>query len=291
MPYKCEICEKGFDSLWGLSSHNVNKHNIKPPETYIKYNLGGTPPSCKCGCGERPTFLGIKKGFRDFIRGHAAKIHNNWGHNPKALKKSRETQKKMYDSGELVVWNKGLTMEDERVRVNIERMLQNPERGVKISKALKGKKRPEHVLKILYETMKEYWSKPENREKQSLIQSNRISQFHYKNKTKLEENFESLLKRVGVKYVCQYTICGYNFDYYLPDYDIVIEVDGDFWHCNPTHYPDGPIYESQINTLINDTKKNIICEKSKNLILLRFWETDIKNNPNKIIDTILEHLK
>ena len=39
MQYKCEICDKEYDSLWGLSSHNVKKHKIKPQETFIKHNL------------------------------------------------------------------------------------------------------------------------------------------------------------------------------------------------------------------------------------------------------------
>ena len=28
MQYKCEICDKDFDTLWGLSSHNIKKHDI-----------------------------------------------------------------------------------------------------------------------------------------------------------------------------------------------------------------------------------------------------------------------
>lgn len=30
MQYNCKICEKGFETLWGLSSHSVQKHNSKP---------------------------------------------------------------------------------------------------------------------------------------------------------------------------------------------------------------------------------------------------------------------
>jgi len=41
MQHKCEICDKDFDSLWGISSHNVKKHYIKTKETFIKYNLEG----------------------------------------------------------------------------------------------------------------------------------------------------------------------------------------------------------------------------------------------------------
>ena len=133
MQNKCEICDKDFDSLWGLSSHNVKKHDIKPQETFIKHNLDGTTPKCKCGCGETPTFLGIKKGFRDFIRGHASRINNNWGHNPDAQKKAKDTQRRLYGSGELVIWNKGLTKEDDERLDYGDKISSNLERNKKIS--------------------------------------------------------------------------------------------------------------------------------------------------------------
>jgi hypothetical protein len=166
MQHKCEICDKDFDSLWGLSSHNVKKHDVRPQETFIKHNLEGVSPKCKCGCGETPSFLGIKKGFRDFIRGHASRINNNWGHNTDAQKKSKDTQRRLYGSGELVIWNKGLTKDDDKRLDYGEKISNNLERNQKISKSLKGRKRPQHVLDSLDKGMREYWGKEENREKQ-----------------------------------------------------------------------------------------------------------------------------
>jgi hypothetical protein len=49
MQYNCKICKKGFETLWGLSSHSVQKHNIKPKDIYVDNILDG----------EEPTFLGI----------------------------------------------------------------------------------------------------------------------------------------------------------------------------------------------------------------------------------------
>ena len=91
-------------------------------------------------------------------------------------------------------------------------------------------------------------------------------------------------------FIFQYTICGFNFDYYLPKYDLVIEVDGDFYHCNPIKYPNGPIYETQKTTIKNDDKKNKICESSNGLTLLRFWETDINDKPEWVIGELKRHL-
>ena len=290
MQYKCEICDKDFDSLWGLSSHNVKKHDIKPQETFIKHNLEGISPKCNCGCGETPSFLSIKKGFRDFIRGHASRVNNNWGHNPDAQKKSKDTQRRLYGSGELVIWNKGLTKDDDKRLDYGEKISNNLERNKKISEYRKGRKRPQHVLDSLYKGMREYWSKEENREKQRKKRVKYLKDYQYNNKTILESRFGDLLESIGVDFIFQYTICGFNFDYYLPKYDLVIEVDGDFYHCNPIKYPNGPIYETQKTTIKNDDKKNKICESSNGLILLRFWETDINDKPEWVIGELKRHL-
>jgi len=286
MQNKCEICDKDFDSLWGLSSHNVKKHDIKPQETFIKHNLDGTTPKCKCGCGETPTFLGIKKGFRDFIRGHASRINNNWGHNPDAQKKAKDTQRRLYGSGELVIWNKGLTKYDDKRLDYGEKISNNLERNKKISEYRKGRKRPQHVLDSLDKGMREYWGKEENREKQRKKRVKYLKDYQYNNKTILESRFGDLLESIGVDFIFQYTICGFNFDYYLPKYDLAIEVDGDFYHCNPIKYPNGPIYETQKTTIKNDEKKNKICEGSNGLTLLRFWESDINNRTEWVIGEI-----
>ena len=290
MQYKCEICDKGYDSLWGLSSHNVRKHNTKPKETYIKYVLDGIRPTCQCGCGEEPTFLGIRKGFRDYIRGHASRVNNNWGHNVDAQKKSKDTQRKMYESGELVIWNKGITKEDDE-RLNYgDKISSNLERSKKISKALKGRKMSKDAMDRLDKGMRDYWSKEVNREKQRLLQSKRINKNHKNHKSQLEKRFELILLKLKFSYISQYMICGYNFDFYLPKHDLVIEVVGDFFHCNPKKYPKGPIYESQINTIKNDKIKNNICKKSNGLMLLRFWESDINERPDWVKSEILKHI-
>ena len=66
---------------------------------------------CKCGCGDT-----VKN---EWVRGHVARVHNNWGHNLKAIENSANTRREQYKNGERKVWNDGLTAEtDERVANN-----------------------------------------------------------------------------------------------------------------------------------------------------------------------------
>jgi hypothetical protein len=230
--YKCKECGELYNTLDSLRRHRVQKHNVNSEQTYIDYVLNGVKPICKCGCGLSTNFLSIEKGFVGYIRGHSSKIKNNWGHNPEAIKKSHETQKKMYESGELTIWNKGLTIEDERVKKNVEQALANPNRGKNISLGLSGvAKSEEHKLK-LSKTAKLRWENPEERKKQSLLTVNRLTKGNYSNKkTKLEKTFQTILESFNfienVDFKYQKQIGQALFDFYFFKENLLIEIDGD----------------------------------------------------------------
>jgi very-short-patch-repair endonuclease len=291
MQHKCEICDKDFDSLWGLSSHNVKKHDIKPQETFIKHNLEGISPKCNCGCGETPSFLGIKKGFRDFIHGHASRINNNWGHNTDAQKKSKDTQRRLYGYGELVIWNKGLTKDDDERLDYGEKISNNLERNKKISQALKGRKRPQHVLDSLDKGMREYWSKEVNREKQSHKRVSYIKENGLTPVSNLEKYFSKLMDDCGIEYHPQFYVREIKalYDFKIKGKNILIEVDGDFWHCNPNTKHKIPVTEHQIKNLTKDKIKNKWTLEN-GYTLLRFWETDINDKPEWVIGELKRHL-
>ena len=121
MKYNCKKCNVEFSTYDKLRRHNAKKHKINSYQFYVDFNLDGTWPTCKCGCNEKVVWSRQLKGFRDFVAGHQSRIHNNWGHNQKAIDKSSETRRKQFESGERQVWNDGLTIEDERVKNNIEK--------------------------------------------------------------------------------------------------------------------------------------------------------------------------
>lgn len=121
--HTCKICKKEFEKLDGLRRHNALSHKISSQQTYNEYVLNGKIPICKCGCGETPRFVSFEHGYKEWKRGHIARVKNNWGHNQKAIDKSSKTRKEQFKNGERKVWNDGLTKEtDERVKRQIEHL-------------------------------------------------------------------------------------------------------------------------------------------------------------------------
>jgi len=285
---KCKICEKEFTSILGLSKHNSQKHNMCSEDTFIEYQLSGKKPTCKCGCGEEVNFLSIKKGYVEFVRGHSQRISNNWGHNPKALKKSHKTQQLMHESGELKMWNDGLTIDDPRVRDNIDKVMANPNRSKKISKALSDVPKSEGHKKKLSDIANIRWSDPKEREAQRFRRLNYFRTSQSRKRSKLEQFFDDLLTNMDIDFESSYSVDGYLYDFYIKNYNTLIEVDGDWYHFNNKVHslPLSPIQE---NTIQNDKKKNIVA-KNNNITLLRFWEYDIKNNLGEVINKLKEFI-
>lgn len=287
---KCKECNREFQSLDSLRRHRSQKHGVNAEQTYVDYILDGIEPKCKCGCGLKPNFLSIDKGFVDYIRGHAARVNNNWGHNPDVLKKSHDTQRKMHANGTLKMWNDGLTIEDPRVRDNIDKVMSNPERGKNISKKLIGVEKSITHKEAIRLAADIRWSKQEERDKQSERLISRLIKNNYRNKkTKLEIVFEGFLTNLGVVFKYQHQISSAIFDFLIIDKNIVIEVDGDFHHCNPNSIHKIPKYPIQIKTIGNDIRKNILAE-TNGYKLLRFWESDINTKPEEIIKTLKKEL-
>lgn len=80
-------------------------------EVHLSMFLNDVRPLCKCGCKGETRFRNIHTGFNDFMRGHQARISNNWGHNPKALEKSQDKRREQIADGTWTPWNKGETKE------------------------------------------------------------------------------------------------------------------------------------------------------------------------------------
>jgi len=116
--------------------------------------------------------------------------------------------------------------------------------------------------------------------------------------TSIEVKIGKLLLELGIKFESQYEInVGNNnckiYDFFLPDYNLLIEADGDYYHVNPKIYSDDNFLDKiQIENIINDKVKNDLA-KEKNINLVRFWECDIrkKNFKFKLIETIKKYGK
>lgn len=291
--YKCLKCENvEFEKYTSLSRHMCRTHKVDTSQFYVDYYLNGIWPLCKCGCGEKVNYSYQLKGFRELCKGHYSRIHNNWGHNPKAIEKSAETRRQQYASGERESWCKGLTKETSPILYDAaQKISQNKERSEKISNALTGKSKSKEQIEKIKKDRKKYWSNPEHREEQSHRRMMYIKKNGLETISKLEDGFAKILDDLKIHYHRQHYVREIKglFDFYLTD-KLFIEIQGDFWHCKPNTKYETPKYDHQRNNIKMDVIKEEWC-KNNGVTLLKFWESDIHLIPSEVVRILLDEVK
>jgi very-short-patch-repair endonuclease len=213
-----------------------------------KYN--GIHPTCLCGCGEQTNYEYKLNDFHKWKHGHQSRTPGHFG-DPKAKKRVDaiiKTRKAKFASGE---YNHIL----EYV----------------------SKNRSKETISKISQTKQQQW------------ETGQIGKRKYK-PSKLEKTFSNILILLNIEYETSYYVKEIKafYDFYLPKYNLIIEVDGDFWHTNPLKYPNGPISKCQFKNAIRDKEKNewVVNNGYK---ILRFWENDINNNIRQVKKIILEN--
>ncbi|HEY7569887.1 MAG TPA: DUF559 domain-containing protein [Nitrososphaeraceae archaeon] len=111
--------------------------------------------------------------------------------------------------------------------------------------------------------------------------------------TKLEDKMEEALKKYKISYKRQQDFEIGIMDFYLPEGNIAMFIDGDVWHANPEKYKrdDLLFFGKTANSIwMRDMRHNRYL-KSGGFKVLRFWESDISRNIDICIKKILKSLK
>jgi len=289
----CKICQKECEGLNSLRSHSIQKHNISSEQIYIDYVLNGVKPTCECGCGKTTKFLSVGRGYSKFIQSHHNRVpgKNNFHKNPNTHQKAIETQKKNWKEGKYVGWWENKTPETlEKIEGIKEKLRNDKERGKKISKKLKGVPKTEmSKIKNSKSQKIRYKNNPKLKEDASIRRIKWLKSNLSNKKSKLESKFETILNLLNIKHEFQHEFQKRLFDFKIKDKNILIEVDGDFYHCNPNTKHSEVLYETQSLTKKNDNYKNTLCQ-NHGMILLRYWEKDINERPEWIISELKKEL-
>lgn len=107
----------------------------------------------------------------------------------------------------------------------------------------------------------------------------------------LERDFaKEFLDEIKVKYVYQFEAkeIGRYYDFYLPDDNLIIEVDGDYYHSYNIDYKDMTPMQKK-NKYVDDLKNNWALRNG--IPILRIWEHDIRNNKDKVMEEIKKMIK
>ena len=165
----------------------------------------------------------------------------------------------------------------------------------KISEAGKGRKlSEEHKKKLLKASIGRKVSDEQRRQ----MRESRLSQVFPVRDTQIEKILQSLLKDREIKFETHrmYVKRGLRIhgqpDIFIKP-NICIYADGDYWHANPKIYkPNDTIIGKKTAKDIWKKDKQITAKNEKQgYEVLRFWEHEINENPEKCLQKIIKIIK
>lgn len=111
--------------------------------------------------------------------------------------------------------------------------------------------------------------------------------------TKPELQLAELLRLADIKFIGQLSLPRFYCDFYLPEYNLIVEVDGDYWHANPDRFsPDdviGPKKTLARHIWANDLRRE---ERIKSLgyRVMRIWASSLKTKTaQQLVEDIVRH--
>lgn len=163
---------------------------------------------------------------------------------------------------------------------------------LKMSKAQKGRIASKETRQKMSMTQKRLWSNPETRQKTSITQKRLWSNPEYIKRmtenpnqffnTRPEREMKKILDRLNIKYEHNKLRAkiphAYLTDFYLPDYNCIIETDGLLFHAHPSRFKPEDVVPLIKITAQQKWEEDAI--RTKELIeigykVLRFWENEI----------------
>lgn len=292
---QCKICNKIFNTLKSVECHVRQRHNIRKEEYYLKY-INSQKGTCKL-CNNDTKFISLTKGYSNCCSIKCAKLLDN--QNPIYRKKISITtklamQRNDVKQNHLLAVSKPKS-DETRKKLSYaakQRFINDPslktkiytkERNIKISKSKidfwknnpDAKKRVGNIWKIWKKRDETGWRK-------HLLEASKKGFekiFSPLGDTTLETRIYSMLNNEHISYIKKYELDGKIYDAYLPDYNVIIEIDGDFWHRQTL---DKCKYKFQIDSYHNDRLKEEIA-KNNGIKLLRIREYQIPNTISEIL--------
>lgn len=103
----------------------------------------------------------------------------------------------------------------------------------------------------------------------------------------VQTTINNLLDDMKITFEEEYDIKYYLVDCYLTDYHLMIEVQGDFWHCSPLLNKNSVGIK---NNVVKDKRKHTYIKNKYGIEVLYLWESDVRNNIDlcqKLIETYI----
>jgi len=286
--FVCPRCNQEFSSYSLLGRHTSKMYGIKGEQLYRELHNITDTPTCKCGCGTTTKWRS-DRGYGEYVTGHNSKGENNimFGktHSNSAKESISKKRKEKFANGEYefintVDWSKLQTevwqQDGYREKMKVARETKGWRKKLSAAKTGKnnpwyGKKRPEHS---------ELMKTPEMLRKI----------FSARSMTDIEQIVAQQLDNNHIEYYSQFFINDggdvFSYDFKIKGKNVLIEVDGDYWHGGPgvdIHVP----FVNEIQD--KDMLKTKLAEQ-KGYTVIRLWGSAVKENPLIVMQEILPNL-
>lgn len=137
----------------------------------------------------------------------------------------------------------------------------------------------------------EVFSQDENWKEQSRQRAVRILESRQLDtNTKPQQIINFILDELHIPYTNEEGFKYYAVDNYLNNNNLIIEVMGDFWHCNPLKYSSPNDYEIHKKRIPRDKAKHTYFKNNYGIEILYLWEDDIYNNLDVCKSLIVEYI-
>jgi endogenous inhibitor of DNA gyrase (YacG/DUF329 family)/G:T-mismatch repair DNA endonuclease (very short patch repair protein) len=140
----------------------------------------------------------------------------------------------------------------------------------------------------------EYYSDINNcSEKQKIARKNFLeNQILYTKETLTKPHIKinKFLKDKIINFENEKFIKFYKHDIFLSDYNLAIEINGDYWHCNPNKYKIIE-YKQQRECIRKDKSKHKYVKNKYGYEILYLWESDINKNFNICKNLIFKYIE
>jgi len=260
----CRICNKIIRGKKGLCYH-LKSHNIK----FIDYVLKNRDQfsnwiNCKiCGklCNQKST-CSIECNGK-----YISKLYKNnppflgKKHTKEAREKNRNWHLEKYSNKENHPWTGKHLSKEHKYKIGKTRIKNGS--GIGKKNGMFGKTHSEEAIRKI---------------------------FSHRKINKVEKLVADILDENNIKYYFQYfitkdKICK-SYDFKIKDKPIIIEVDGDFWHGGPGTTS---FWKDVDKVKENDKIKENMADE-RGIKIIRFWQSELKNNTDIVINRLKEYL-
>ena len=108
--------------------------------------------------------------------------------------------------------------------------------------------------------------------------------------TSIQIAITKILEDLEINYKKEKGFTYFSIDLYLLDYNIPIEIMGDYWHTNHNVY-DEINYKHQVERIFKDKAKHTYILNNHNMEVLYLWESDINNSIGICEKLILKYIE